>query len=242
MTQIDPLPTDEADVLAAELALGLLEGPELAAALERQIGDPAFARAVLRWRDHFALLAHDVPEVAPPPGAAQRVIAAVRGTASPARAVPLRPVSRAVRWWQAAALAGGALAAGLAGVLVMRPATPPPVATAPAAPQLVAALKGKDDAQTLLVSVDATQRVRIAGRLAVPAGRVAQLWLIAGEAPPRSLGLLRAEADAHLRLQAALPAGLAQGAVLAISIEPEGGSPTGLPTGPVVASGPVQTI
>ena len=49
------MPTDP-DVAAAELALGLLEGDDLAAALRRQLAEPAFAREVEQWRDHFATL------------------------------------------------------------------------------------------------------------------------------------------------------------------------------------------
>jgi anti-sigma-K factor RskA len=35
---------------------------------------------------------------------------------------------------------------------------------------------------------------------------------------------------------------IASGALFAISLEPEGGSPTGQPTGPVVAAGDLRSI
>jgi len=41
----------------------------------------------------------------------------------------------------------------------------------------------------------------------------------------------------HMQLADALARLLQQGATIAISVEPPGGSPTGSPTGPVVASG-----
>jgi anti-sigma-K factor RskA len=41
----------------------------------------------------------------------------------------------------------------------------------------------------------------------------------------------------HAQLAAEIAAALRQGTVLAISVEPAGGSPTGQPTGPVIASG-----
>jgi anti-sigma-K factor RskA len=44
----------------------------------------------------------------------------------------------------------------------------------------------------------------------------------------------------HMRLADALAQLLRQGATIAISVEPPGGSPTGAPTGPVVASGPLN--
>jgi anti-sigma-K factor RskA len=44
----------------------------------------------------------------------------------------------------------------------------------------------------------------------------------------------------HMRLADALAELLQQGATIAISVEPPGGSPTGKPTGPVVASGSLE--
>ena len=51
---------------AAELALGLLEGDERAAALRRVLADPAFAREVEDWRNRMAGLFDDYREVAAP--------------------------------------------------------------------------------------------------------------------------------------------------------------------------------
>jgi anti-sigma-K factor RskA len=42
------------DLLAAELALGLLEGEELGEARRREVEDASFARAVDRWNERFA--------------------------------------------------------------------------------------------------------------------------------------------------------------------------------------------
>jgi anti-sigma-K factor RskA len=225
----------EENVLAAELALGVLEGDELAAALRHQIAKPEFARAVAIWRDHFAVLALQVPEKAPPADLAQRVAEAV--SASSGELVPLAKPSKI---WRNAAIASGALAAALAIVLVWQPFAQAP--TRNAAPVLVAALAGEDGGKLIFARIDQNRRLHFAGNIAVPQARVAQLWVIAGKNPPRSLGLLQAKAD-----QLALPAGttplpLVAGATLAISIEPLGGSPTGLPTGPVVAAGVIQSI
>ena len=56
-----------------------------------------------------------------------------------------------------------------------------------------------------------------------------QLWAIGADGVPRSLGLLRGES---LRLEAALEPGI----TLAVSLEPLGGAPGALPTGPVLAA------
>ncbi len=55
-----------------------------------------------------------------------------------------------------------------------------------------------------------------------------ELWIIAPDAAPVSLGLL---ADGPLTVQYPMPP---RGWTLAVSIEPAGGSPTGAPTGPVI--------
>ena len=72
----------------------------------------------------------------------------------------------------------------------------------------------------------------------MPPGRVPELWLLpAGAQRPVSLGLLD-PAGANRRTLRGLPAdALRRGALLEVSLEPPGGSPTGLPTGPVVSKG-----
>ena len=53
---------------------------------------------------------------------------------------------------------------------------------------------------------------------------------------PRSLGLLRGDHEA-LATDAVGP-----GVTLAVSLEPEGGSPGELPTGPVLAAAPLTSL
>ena len=72
-------------------------------------------------------------------------------------------------------------------------------------------------------------------------GRVFELWLIEGKNPPISLGVLPTAQTGTLTLKASLKAKLS-GATLAISDEPTGGSPTGQPTGAVLATGNIHAI
>ena len=50
-----------------------------------------------------------------------------------------------------------------------------------------------------------------------------------------------AKRQMHMQLEDALAELMRQGATIAISVEPPGGSPTGAPTGPVIASGTLQS-
>ncbi len=74
------------------------------------------------------------------------------------------------------------------------------------------------------------------------AGHDFQLWLIAGKNKPVSLGVIPTGGDVHMRVRPELRDALAAGDTIAISLEPKGGSPTGQPTGPVVAAGGLSKI
>jgi anti-sigma-K factor RskA len=64
-----------------------------------------------------------------------------------------------------------------------------------------------------------------------------ELWALPKGGKPKSLGVIRG-AKAVLHLAASADRALADVPMLAVSLEPKGGSPTGLPTGPVLYSGP----
>lgn len=76
---------------------------------------------------------------------------------------------------------------------------------------------------------------------AAPAGRDYELWAIVGKNAPVSLGVLDLHGNHVIQVPESLAGTLAT-AVLAISEEPKGGSPTGAPTGPVVAVSPIKAI
>lgn len=229
----DPIEPDApgADVTAGELALGLLEGQERAAALRRQLAEPAFARDVERWRANFALLFAAVPGEAPPAELGERVIARLDG-----------PARSPARFWKPFAIAASLAAAGLLGMIVTRPEPVVAPAAAPTQAPLVAAFT-IDGQKAPLLAVYDRQRgsLSMPGPMPVPAGRSAQLWAIVGAAPPQPLGLFH-QAAGRVVADARTARPFAPGTTLAISIEPLGGSPTGLPTGPVVGSGTLTEV
>src|SRR5262249_45890961 len=67
--------------------------------------------------------------------------------------------------------------------------------------------------------------------------RAIELWLILPNQRPRSLGLIPPGQPIRLSIPPDLAGRLTPDAGLAVSLEPPGGSPTGQPTGPVIASG-----
>ncbi|MHC9419058.1 anti-sigma factor [Sphingomonas citri] len=227
-------PDDQA--LAAELALGVLDGAELAAARARLSGDRAFAAEVARWEEWLAPLALAFPEAPPPPDLEARVLAAIDTPGAAPRA--------GWRRWGALALAGlaAAVLALVVGPLRAPPPPPVPVPARPAPAPLLAALTVPAGAEApgrapLAAAVDRTSgEVRIAAAT-VPRGRSAELWAIAEGGAPVALGLLDAGRPTRLVVAQAQRVLLRAGTTLAVSIEPPGGSPGAAPTGPVVAAG-----
>jgi len=213
------------DMTAAELALGLLDGEERATALRRVLADPDFAREVEEWRQRLAGLFDDYPEVAAPEAVAERL--ARPDAESQPRARP------AFRWPIAAMVT--AIAAMLALFVVLRPT--PPVAVAPHH-LMVASLMMNDKSAAVPAMVDMTTgEMRVGGASMAPAGKTAQLWMIGGDGVPKPMGMLASAGPSRMVLPMEKRRALKAGIMLAVSIEPLGGSPTGLPTGPVVASG-----
>ncbi len=142
----------------------------------------------------------------------------------------LFPRPRRARAWLGGLVAAAALAAlAFLGLRLVEPAPLVPVEIAAEDGALAIAASFDPDAGRLAVE-------RLEG--AAPPGRVLELWLIAGEAAPVSIGVLPEDGVAAFVLGSGL-ASLVPGATLAVSEEPPGGSPTGAPTGAVLATGAV---
>lgn len=231
-----PAPTHPQDLRAAEYALGVLEGAALADAQALSESDAAFADAVETWELRLAVLADFVPDVRPP----ERVWEAIRLRLGPTAA------NDNARWWNsidvwrgltAASVAVGAIAIGM--LVAPNPVTdvkPPPVVIA-AAPwtAVVAAPDGGPKLAAITGDNDLKRIVVTPLGLTEEQAKSLELWIVPGDgSAPKSLGLVKA--GGATVLTASLPVD-AKGAALAISREPTGGSPTGLPTGPILGVG-----
>jgi anti-sigma-K factor RskA len=231
---------DETGDLAAEYALGVLTDAELRRAREMARTDPRFREEVARWSGRLAPLLDEVEAAAPPASAWQEIERRIGDEPAGPNVIQLR---RRVHQWRGIAAAMSALAACLAIFIAVRPPPPPPAPVGierPAAPPLLAMLGNDQQGTKVVASWDPmAQRLVLAVTGAMPPdpSHAHELWVIPPGGKPRSLGTMGSSRQMHMELADALAQLLQQGATIAISVEPPGGSPTGAPTGPVVASG-----
>lgn len=229
--------------LAAEYVLGVLDGAERRSVERRALADPAFAAELAEWAERLGPMADSVEPAEPPAGLWSRIEADLgRMTRRPAEpGAAARPKGRRVAAiWQWLGLAGMGLAvASLAALILVAGRDLAP----PANGMMTATLSAEDGTPLVTVVIDtATSMATLIPVVhAEEPGRVPELWLVPpGGAAPISLGLIDMARPLHVALAGN---GLgAPDAALAVSMEPEGGSPTGLPTGPVVASGALHSI
>jgi anti-sigma-K factor RskA len=227
--------TGEHDPLAAEHALGLLDQDERIQASARVSSDAEFAGAVARWRGKLAPLFAEIAPIAPPAALWAKIDAATAPAGG--EVVMLR---RRLSVWRGGAIGMTALAASLAALLLTAPPAILPTARQPAASTpMVAMLGDSRDQMKLVASWDPDARrliVAVAGDMPADPGHAHEVWIIPAGGKPRSLGTMGSE-RVHMRLADALAELMRQGATIAVSAEPMGGSPTGTPTGPFLASG-----
>ena len=223
--------SEEDIALAGEYALDLLTAAEREAFERRLTAEPHLRLLVLEWDEGFAPLTDAVAEQDPPALVRARIEARLFGDPPAARRRWFRPWIGAV---------GGALAA--AAVVAVVFFTDPAAPTLPTHRADITATG--DTVMRISAAVDAANGTITVTRLAGSArpNRALELWLIVeGDPVPKSLGLLAAGETSDLTLAAEFRDRL-QGAVLAVSDEPPGGSPTGAPTGEVLAAGAIAAL
>lgn len=253
--RMDPPDGRAADeALAMDWAVGGLDPPARAAADARRMADPAFRAMCDSWAQTLEPLTHALTPEALPAALWDRIdraIAAETQVAPPAPAQ--RPAAGRTRWWENLLLWQGATAGFAAlsiALLVTGPTTSPPRAILQAAPPaatpalLAATLSSDRGAPLVTAALDAGRGAVLLTPVDGPdlGGRVPELWLIPADGKPRSLGLIDLGGTRAVIIPPTLLKLVADGAVLAVSLEPVGGSTTGAPTGPVVATGKLTAI
>lgn len=225
------------DVIAAEYVLGVLPGEERAGVARRLETDRHFAKLVSAWEERLSGLNANYEEVAPPARLWRDVEARLFPEASSVHRAR-GGLWQSLAFWRAVSLSAVTAAAILGVVVLNRPTAPVP------GPQQVAVLAAAEDSTASFLALreaDGTVRITRTGASA-PTDRVYELWAIAGEDVPVSLGLLGDEEVTRTALPGDLATLPERAITLAVTVEPPGGAPSGLQHGPVVAIGPLKKI
>lgn len=230
----------EDQALAGEFVLGLAD-PAERRRLERRIErDPEFAAAVQAWQRHFSGLDATATPVTPSPDLWTRIEASRQAQGRPRLAEP--PRSRWADLWNSLALWRPAGLAGALASLVLGVALLLRLAAGPETPQLVAVLAAPDGRAAAVVNAYANGTVQLIplDLIPVPEGRILEVWTLqTREQGPVSLARMDRARTIKLDLKGLSPAQV--GHLFEITLEPQGGSPTGKPTGPVLMKGLAAT-
>lgn len=168
------------------------------------------------------------------------------------------PLPGRARRWRGLAYATSALAACLAAFVAvqayrpdmlperLRPKGKVEIVQAPAPAQFVAVLQRDGGLPAFIMTIDTATKaftIRKAGADA-PAGRSYELWMVSDRfTQPRSLGVIGATDFTTKSDLASFDSNTIHNAIYAVTIEPEGGSPTGSPTAaPIYAGKLIETV
>jgi anti-sigma-K factor RskA len=218
------------DALAAEYVLGTLGGRARRRFERWRAKEWHVERRVQAWEERLSGLALRLPPMRPSPHVWSQIEKRI-GAAGGGSRTQAPPVQKRAPW--------GAIAAGLVlfavligGFVTFRAMQGPELhefatLTAETATQPAWYLHADDELRTVHA---------IAGPGAVAqAGKSYELWALPDSgAAPVSLGLMPVTGEADMVLTDAQRAALSGASKVAVSLEPEGGSTTGAPTGPVL--------
>ena len=226
------------DMLAGEYVLGTLAGPARRRFEQLLRDDYALRDVVGSWERRLSPLVDAVPAMTPPKRVWQNIEQRVA------------PKSRTSTWnrvgfWRPLGILTSVAFVAAIGYMLVEGTKeiPPPTARAPAT-EYVALLNDQKAQPVWVVSAADFKQitVKVVARPEIAADKAYELWLLpGGNQPPRSLGLMPLEGSKTVAVPAELQTAMAAGKVLAVSLEPTGGSPTGLPTGPVLYTGLLVT-
>jgi len=217
------------ELLAAEYALGVLAGPDRAAAERRMARDRGFAAMVAAWEQRLAPWAGEIADAAPPADMWDRIAAEL-----PAQRQQRAGFWNSLAFWRGFAIVGALAAACLAVVLYSGGLTQQPA--------LTATVKSGD--RPLFVATIDPKRHTIS---VVPAAfipdptRIPELWLIGADKIPRPVGALRADSTVVIALPPALAGEAKASATLAITLEPPD-VPVVAPTPPIIGQGTLTNL
>jgi len=223
------------DRLAAEYVLQTLQGAARRRFERVLLESPAARRAVWQWEATLSEIAVRDDASVPHPRVWRRIERRLRGETGK------------VGWWRSLPLLRawglGATAAAIALAIALTLQAPVPGGISA---ERVAIVNDASASPLWIIGVNVGSgeiTARAVNAQAQALDKAYELWVLPAEGNPQSLGLLPVAGNSS---RSTIPAGLrallvnAKG--LAISVEPPGGSPTGLPTGPVVYQAPMVEL
>ena len=212
------------ELLAGEYVLGVLSGAARRRFERLMMDDGAIRAEVLAWEQRFAAWTLRLEPVEPPRRLWWRVMASVRKDARPA-GVEFRNT-----FWRTWAVAATVVIA----IMVVGQYNLPRGERKPSAIAMVSDAAGHT---WWMISVHPEMKridMKAVTPNSPPAGKSYELWMLHDHGNPEPMGLLNSDGTASEQVSAEFLARLESVKTLAVSLEPAGGSPTGLPTGPVI--------
>lgn len=241
-------------MIAAEWALGLLEGEELLAARGKYATDPAFAWRKEWWDDWFAPLTDAIPGAEPGDAVWQGIAARIAAQqAAAATSAPETPAVNVValeaqvrRWQWVAGLTSLAAAVALA-LFAFAPGRSPveaPATIAAAAPMVATVPIGETGLRLDVTYIPESEQMLVAAiGLTADGVHDHELWLVPADGGAvQSLGVVVPGEVRSMTLPDTMTAKLGDGAGLVLTREPLGGKPDGVDAGPVVAKGTFSRV
>lgn len=227
------------EIRAGEYVLGLLGAAETVAFESQMAGDPKLGAAVARWRERLAPIDATAQRFEPSAGLWLRIENELGVISAPLQTASSSPATgtRIAQWWDNLWLWRGAAFAGVATAVLLAIGLVAALDRARRQPVMVAVLLTETNVAAAVVNTFADGRVELLPLqdIAVPQGRALEIWTLWDRATgPRSVGLIDRARAVPLRLDN-LPLGTDQ--LFEITVEPAAGSPTGRPTGPIIAKG-----
>lgn len=241
-------------MIAAEWALGLLEGEELLAARGKYATDPDFAWRKEWWDDWFAPLTDAMPGAEPSAQVWDAIAARVAAQQPPRAADAQAPSAKVValeakvrRWQWVSVLTSAAAAVALA-LFMFAPGTgpveAPPAQIAAAAPMIATVPIGETGLRLDVTYIPESEQMLVAAiGLTADGVHDHELWLVPADGSEvESLGVVQPGAVRSMTLPDTITAKLGDGASLVLTREPIGGKPDGVDAGPIVAKGAFSRV
>ena len=215
-------------VLVAEYTLGLMDPTEAESFAKKITQDSTLKAEYIRWSEHFNNLANEIEEVEPP---ARLKADIYKRLFSEAETDSTESSWFNFRW------AGALVFTSVLAVMLYlnMPAS--------FSPGYTAQLSSEEINLSVTALYDQQQQsLKMTNFTGIAApGRDFELWLIVADNAPVSLGVLAASTSRNINIPSEFAASV-NGATLALSDEPVGGSPTGSPTGEVLVAATVEAI